>query len=113
MTANKAKEAYTLYAKNIDIKDLKVFFDGDVGKPIYVHGDRKSFRTKPNVVFKFTTMHTTDGEYKCWVYHGTDMKWCQDTFEVEIPTKEEWLKVLLERATGFDAEGNKIVIDSE
>jgi hypothetical protein len=113
MTANKAKEAYALYAKNINLDDLKVFFDGAVGKPIYVHGDRKSYQTKHNVVFKSTTMHTSDGKFKCWVYRGTDMKWIQDKFEVEVPTKEEWLKVLLERATGVDAEGNKIVTDSQ
>jgi hypothetical protein len=39
MTTNKAKESYVLCAKNINIKDLKVFFDGDVGKPAYVYGD--------------------------------------------------------------------------
>jgi hypothetical protein len=44
MTANKAEEAYVLCAKNINIKDLKVFFDGDVGKPAYVYGDRNLTR---------------------------------------------------------------------
>jgi hypothetical protein len=31
----------------------------------------------------------------------------------EVPIKEEWLKVLLERVTGVDADGNKSVVSSE
>jgi hypothetical protein len=48
-----------------DNDDLRVFFDGDVGKPVYVHGNRKFFKTEHNVVLRSTTMHTTDGKYKC------------------------------------------------
>lgn len=54
------------------------------------------------------TMRTTDGKYKMWVYRGRGEKYLHDTFEVEVGTKEEALKVMIERATGKDAHGNRI-----
>jgi hypothetical protein len=52
-----------------------------------------SYKTKHEMVFISTTIHTSNGKFKCWVYGGADFEWIQDTFEVDVPTKEEWLKV--------------------
>jgi hypothetical protein len=110
MNANRAKVAYSLYAKNIDVKILQADFHGAIGETIDVHGDKKSFRTKDNITFHSTTMRTSDGKFKVWVYRGPDYNWLQDTFEIKEPTNEEFLKVLLERSTGLDADGKKVVI---
>ena len=56
------------------------------------------------------TMRTTDQKNKVWVYRGKGTKYLQDTFEIDEPTAEEFVKVMLERATGLDAAGNKVVI---
>jgi hypothetical protein len=56
------------------------------------------------------TMRTTDNKNKVWVYRGRGTKYLQDTFDIDEPTKEEFLRVLLERATGVDANGNKVEI---
>lgn len=101
-----------MYAKNIDLKFLGVDFENDVGKMCPVHGDNKSIKSKRNVVFHSTTMHTSDGKFKVWVVRSKS-KYTQDIFEVKKPTKEEFLKVMLERATGKDAAGNKIIIKAE
>ncbi|TIA53107.1 hypothetical protein D6C77_08254 [Aureobasidium pullulans] len=106
------QRAYAMYAKNIDLKFLGVDFENDVGKMCPVHGDNKSIKSKRNVVFHSTTMHTSDGKFKVWVVRSKS-KYTQDIFEVKKPTKEEFLKVMLERATGKDAAGNKIIIKAE
>jgi hypothetical protein len=56
------------------------------------------------------TMRTTDHKNKVWVYRGKGTKYLQDTFDIDEPTPEEFVKVMLERATGVDAKGNKVVI---
>jgi hypothetical protein len=109
MTANKTKEAYALYARNIDLKDLQVHFDGAIGKPVKVHGDNKSFRTKNNVVFKSTTMHTSDGKFECWVYRGGDYKWVQDGFDIEEPTKEEWSRSYWKELLAWTLRARKLI----
>jgi len=89
---------------------LQVTFNAGVGVHMDVHGDKKSFKTEKNITSRSVTMNTTDGKWKVWVYRDSSFKWQQDTFEVQEGTKEEFLRVMLERATGVDAAGNKIKI---
>jgi len=113
MSQNDCKKNYAVYAKNIDIKHLSVNFDGEPGRKEIVHGDKKSVKShKGNVTFRSKTMVSSDGKFKVWVYRGPTEKWLQDAFEVESPTAEEVLRVMLERATGVDAEGNKVEIST-
>ncbi|CAD0086639.1 unnamed protein product [Aureobasidium vineae] len=105
-----AKELYAQYAKNIDIRFLQVTFTGTVGDSVDVHGDSKSIRSKRNITCHSVTMRTTDGKNRLWVYRGPGTKYLQDTFELPDGTKEEALRIMIERATGFDAAGNKIEI---
>jgi hypothetical protein len=52
------------------------------------------------------TMVTSDGKFEVPVFRGTGEKYQQDCFKVEIPTREEVVRVMRERATGLDADGN-------
>ncbi|THY89668.1 hypothetical protein D6C93_06820 [Aureobasidium pullulans] len=110
MSAVEAKKAYALYAQNIDIRFLTCEFNGDIGKPYRVHGDIKSVKSVLGVTFHTKTMHSTDGKYKVWVWRDEAEKFSQDKFDVDIPTNEEVLRVMLERATGKDVAGNKVVV---
>ena len=89
---------------------MQVTFDAGVGVQMDVHGDKKSLKTEKNITFRSSTMNTTDGKWKVWVYRDSSYKWQQDAFELQEGTKEEFLRVMLERATGVDAAGNKVVI---
>ncbi|THY11046.1 hypothetical protein D6D02_05995 [Aureobasidium pullulans] len=109
MSASDAKKIYEIYATNIDIRHVKSTFNGVIGKMYDVHGDTKSVKSRFNVTIHTTTMHTSDGKFKVWVYRGKGEKFLQDHFEISEGTKEEMLKIMLERATGKDAAGNKII----
>jgi hypothetical protein len=52
------------------------------------------------------TMVTSDVKFKVWVFRGKGEKYQQDYFGVEVPNREEVVRVMLERATGLDADGN-------
>jgi hypothetical protein len=111
MNVNESFKNYAIYAKNINPSDLTTDFSGKPGEKKKVHGDKKSVKSVgPQVVFHSMTMVTTDGKFKVWVFRGKGEKWQQDCFEVEIPTREEVVRVMLERATGLDACGNKIEV---
>ncbi|CAD0099714.1 unnamed protein product [Aureobasidium mustum] len=105
-----AQKLYALYAKNIDVCFLQVTFSGPVGEPMDIHGDNKSVKSKRNITCHSVSMRTSDGKNKVWVYRGSGTKYLQDTFEVPDGTKEETLRIMLERATGLDAAGNKVEI---
>jgi hypothetical protein len=109
---NKKEEQanYACCAQNIKVESLECFFEKPVKKKD-VHGDNKSVMSPyGEVTFHSKTMLTKDGKYKVWVFRGDGEKNIQDAFEVKIPTSEELLRVMLERATGLDAQGNKVEI---
>ncbi|KAH0354286.1 hypothetical protein KCU81_g1530, partial [Aureobasidium melanogenum] len=111
ISTSDAQKIYAQYAKNIDIRFLQVNFSGSVGQPMDVHGDKKSVKSgKHNITCHSVSMRTSDGKNKVWVYRGAGTKYVQDIFEVPEGTEEETLKIMLERATGLDANGNKVEI---
>lgn len=111
LSKSDAQKNYAVYAKNINVNFLSCDFNNKPGNKVPVHGDKKSIKSaKGHVTFHSKTMITTDGKYKVYVFRGPGEKWVQDSFEVELPTPEEVLKVMLERATGLDAAGNKVEI---
>ncbi|KAH0360418.1 hypothetical protein KCU65_g9407, partial [Aureobasidium melanogenum] len=111
ISKSEAQEIYALYAQNIDIRWLQVSFTGPVGEPMDIHGDSKSVQSgKRNITCHSVSMRTSDGKNKVWVYRGAGTKYVQDIFEVPAGTREETLRIMLERATGLDANGNKVEI---
>jgi hypothetical protein len=108
ISTSDAKKLYALYAKNIDVEHLQVTFND--AQPLEVHGACRSVSSKYGVSLHCLTMRTTDNKNKVWVYRGRGTKYLQDTFDIDEPTKEEFLRVMLERATGVDVNGNKVEI---
>ncbi|KAL2034453.1 hypothetical protein VTO58DRAFT_105167 [Aureobasidium pullulans] len=110
LNAAGCKEAYAQYAQNIDIRFLLCTFHGIIGETYDIHGDNKSLKSKVKVNFHSKCMHTSDGKFRVWVYRSKGVKYPQDVFEIKEGTNEELLKVMLERSTGKDAAGNKVVV---
>jgi hypothetical protein len=52
------------------------------------------------------TMVTSDGRLEAPVFRGKGEQYQHDYFGVEIPTREKVVRVMLERATGLDVDGN-------
>ncbi|KAK6008170.1 hypothetical protein QM012_000073 [Aureobasidium pullulans] len=111
-TSKKLKNSYAQYAQNIDIRWLQVDFTA-VGTPMDVHGDNKSQSGTDHTDCHSVSMRTSDGKNKVWVYRGPGIGDMLDTFEVPDGTKEETLRIMLERATGLDAAGNKVKIAAQ
>ncbi|KAG9579644.1 hypothetical protein KCU77_g12383, partial [Aureobasidium melanogenum] len=95
-----------------DSEAQKLYAHAPVGEPVDIHGDNKSLKSKRNITCHSVSMRTSNGKNKVWVYRGSGTKYLQDNFEVPEGTKEEALKIMLERATGLDADGNKVEIES-
>jgi len=108
ITASELKDQYAEYARGIVVHYLNVTFEDKRLWP--VHGDSKAMTSYENTAFHTVTMRTTDHENKVWVYRGKGIQCQVDTFNIDEPTREELVRVMLERATGFDAAGNKVEI---
>jgi hypothetical protein len=67
-------------------------------EPEKVHGACRSITSKRGVSLHCMTMCTSDRKDRVWVYRGKGTKYLQDTFEINEPTREKFLRVMLERA---------------
>jgi hypothetical protein len=54
-----------MYARNINIGNLQVYFTGDPGDYIDIRGVKERMRIEKGIVFHSVSMRTKDGKYKC------------------------------------------------
>lgn len=109
MNQKQAMLNYASYAQNIKIDTLICQFDRPGTKQVVFGDGQRGKISFGSCTFHSKTMMASDGTYKVWVYYSPG-EILQDEFEVKEPTSEEVLRVMLERATRFDANDSKVEI---